>query len=841
MADDKLEVEARLLDFISKDIDGIKKKLGEFKKKVDDVAKSGKKLNSFKKSFANMKNGIANVLKQFGPAALVIGGVTAAISGLTNATKAVVNISKQFQASMSRLKAITRPTADEFSALAAKARELGASTSFSATQAGDAFVELGKLGFEANQIIAASASVLNLAALSQVSMAESAKVTAETLKQFGLYAEESTRVVDVMSKAFNISALDISKFSESMKFVGPIAGQTNVSLEKTTSFLATLANQGIAGSQAGTGLRFMMSQLAQTGSKVSNVLRKSGSSATEFNEKLEDLKKLGLTTGEIMELFGERGGLVASILMSSGDATSHFNTELEKAAGTAKEMSDIILDDLEGDLKIFKSTNEELALSIGDFILPALRATVKAATKVSFALSEAVKGMGVNTKAIKTNGKELDSIIAKRKEYTKRVEEWRKAIKNANGDYVSSPILRGNRRGRQTTIEAANRQIAQLASLMRKLSGDAEEAGKTLNKALGLGKAGEASKALEKIKEDLTDITGGGDGDGGKEKEKESVIAKHGQGSNMLLSEIQKTAKASVAPEQGAESPSNARVSNVRAMIETIQAMEADFSSSKLLESQLLQEQLAEIESSGFSLRTETLAAAEEEVKTLQRQETIDQWAERLQVAQQFASQISNIASSISQTQMNLIEKERRADVTKAEASIKNEKKRAEAIKGINKKAEDEKKKAAKKEKAMALVMSAINTAQAITGALSMKPTPLGVAMAILVGAAGTAQMASIASQQFAMGTDSAPGGTALVGERGPELVNLPRGSQVFTAGETRAIQNSTTTNTTNESGGNTLNFAINDPASGEMLRDALRSGELDNLVSDLKDAIILA
>ncbi|GAI95026.1 unnamed protein product, partial [marine sediment metagenome] len=149
-----LAVEARLKDYISGNLKTITKNMQDFSNKsgstLNNLKKAGKSLN---KVFGGIKDSVKNVAKQFGPAAVAAALLTGAVMKFREAIQFVRDSTINFEKSLSTLKAILQPTTKEFDSLTAKAKELGESTAFSATQASDAFLEMGKRGFDTAQII----------------------------------------------------------------------------------------------------------------------------------------------------------------------------------------------------------------------------------------------------------------------------------------------------------------------------------------------------------------------------------------------------------------------------------------------------------------------------------------------------------------------------------------------------------------------------------------------------------------------------------------------------------------------------------------------------------------
>ena len=346
----------------------------QIKKSLGDTEQAGgENLRGLKEDFKKIDEAmgglggrIGALVKKFGPLVLVLAVVTLGFVGLGKSIQFAVQEGSAFEQSMANLNAITNPTAKGFANLEAQARQLGATTAFSAKEAGDAFIELGKLGLTTNQIIGASQAVLNLAAASGENMAAVAETTAASLAQFQLKASDATEITDVMAKSFTTSALDLGRFSEAMKFAGPVAKGTGQSFKQTTSALGVLANSAIVGSQAGTALRRVMIELDDTGSKVSKVLQDSGSSAKTFQEKLKDLQKIGVgeSTSQLKNLFGLLSVTGAKVLIDSADKVGEFEKVLDKAGGTAKIMSEKRLNTLNGQIKILQSGLSELGIRL---------------------------------------------------------------------------------------------------------------------------------------------------------------------------------------------------------------------------------------------------------------------------------------------------------------------------------------------------------------------------------------------------------------------------------------------------------------------------------------------
>lgn len=178
---------------------------------------------------------------EFNRLALAFGAVTTALGALTGqAIKTAAN----FEASMSRVSAITGATTEQFEALEKQAMELGATTVFSASQAAEGMSFLAMAGFDTNEILAAMPGVLNLAAAGQMDLARASDIASNILTGFQLSAEESGRVVDVMAKAMTTANTNIEQLGYAMKYVAPVAASVGLSIEETAAAVGKLSDSG---------------------------------------------------------------------------------------------------------------------------------------------------------------------------------------------------------------------------------------------------------------------------------------------------------------------------------------------------------------------------------------------------------------------------------------------------------------------------------------------------------------------------------------------------------------------------------------------------------------------
>jgi TP901 family phage tail tape measure protein len=174
-----------------------------------------------------------------------------------------------------------------------QARELGATTRFTAGEVASLQKEFAKLGFDQTEIQNMTEATLQLAAATGTELPRAAEVTGATLRGFGLEAFETQRVVDVMAKSFSSSSLDMEKFATAMSSVAPVAKTAGLSVEKTTALLGTLTDRGLDASTAGTGLRNIFLELSKRG--------------LSFEEAMLQINSATDKNAASLDLFGKRG------------------------------------------------------------------------------------------------------------------------------------------------------------------------------------------------------------------------------------------------------------------------------------------------------------------------------------------------------------------------------------------------------------------------------------------------------------------------------------------------------------------------------------------------------
>ena len=390
---------------ISADISGLTAGLNAAGAKIKNFATQS--VTGMQKFGNSLRAGVTQV-KAFGDSLNKIGGQLQSIAGAaTGVSLAIAGMMAPivlqgagFEQAMANVKAVVGSTRDDFEEMGVTgeenfkklsdlAKELGASTKFSASQVAEAMSFLGMAGFDTNEILASTQATLNLAAAGNLDLAEAADIASNVVTGFGLTAADAGRVMDVMAKASANSNTDIRQLGEALSYVAPVAAATGVSVEETTALIGKLSDAGIQSSRAGTGLLQIFSLLQKGGDQAAATLAKYGLTLDDVNPAVvgatEAIRRLGaanIMTGDMMELFGQRAGPAATILKTVIDNVDEFTESLHNASGEVLEMADIQSDTLLGSFKALMSAVKGLNNAIFEAMGLSLRSAVEWMTGV---------------------------------------------------------------------------------------------------------------------------------------------------------------------------------------------------------------------------------------------------------------------------------------------------------------------------------------------------------------------------------------------------------------------------------------------------------------------------
>lgn len=315
--------------------------------------------------------------------------VTAAVTGLGTAA---VKTAADFDQEMSKVAAISGATGSDFDSLREKAREMGAKTKFSASEAASAMEYMAMAGWKTEDMLDGIEGIMNLAAASGEDLATTSDIVTDALTAFGLSAADSGHFADILAAASSNANTNVSMMGETFKYCAPIAGALGFSAEDTAEAIGLMANSGIKASQAGTSLRSIMNNLAGevtfAGKNIGEVTiatSNADGSMRSLNDILADCRVAfsGLTESEkaanAESLVGKNAMSGFLALMNAGEGDiDKLRGAIENCDGSAESMAETMQDNLNGQLTILKSQLEELAISFGDLLMPTIRKIVSA-------------------------------------------------------------------------------------------------------------------------------------------------------------------------------------------------------------------------------------------------------------------------------------------------------------------------------------------------------------------------------------------------------------------------------------------------------------------------------
>lgn len=327
------------------------------------------KLSTFSNSVQNIGRNLTSVA--------AVGAAPLAFAAATYAN---------FADKMAEVRAVTGATERQFGQLEAKARELGATTSYSASQVAEAMKFLGMAGFNPDQIMAGIPAVLNLARAGSTDLATAADIASDVGSAFGLTADQLGHVADVMAVTASSANTSIEMMGETLKYAAPLAKAAGQSIEDTAATIGILGNNGIKASMAGTDLALIMKAV---GSESKKALAGIGVSTTDAAGNvrgiIDVMKEVGAATASMSQSdrlaffsanFG-RAAKSALILADSGAAMDDLRKKIDGAEGAAARMATMMDDNLGGSFRRFMSAFEGVQISIGKALEGPLKGVVE--------------------------------------------------------------------------------------------------------------------------------------------------------------------------------------------------------------------------------------------------------------------------------------------------------------------------------------------------------------------------------------------------------------------------------------------------------------------------------
>ena len=356
---------------------------------------AGKIASSFGSAMGTVNKQMATLGKFAGGAAkLTMAGMVAAGTAIAGVAAASVEVGKAFESQMSTVAAISGATAQEFAAMEAKAKEMGATTQFSATEAGQAMEYMAMAGWKSADMVDGIEGIMNLAAASGEELASTSDIVTDALTAFGMSASESGKFADVLAAASSNANTNVAMMGESFKYVAPLAGTLGYTAEDTSIALGLMANAGIKGSQAGTSLKTALARMSAPTAKQAAAMKKLGISLTDSEGNMKSLREVtgdlrtsfaGMSESEqaaaASTIFGKEAmsGMLAIINAGESDFDK-LTAAIDGSAGAAERMAAVRLDNLEGDITLLKSAAEGLGIEIYQGMNAPMREAAQAAS-----------------------------------------------------------------------------------------------------------------------------------------------------------------------------------------------------------------------------------------------------------------------------------------------------------------------------------------------------------------------------------------------------------------------------------------------------------------------------
>jgi hypothetical protein len=325
-------------------------------------------------------------------AGAVIGGVL--LASIVMVTKAFM----KFESEMLGVKAVLNGSEEDFIVLTNEAKRLGIVTRFTASEAAAGMGNLARAGFNTGEVMAATGGMLDLAAAGMLDVADAGRIVADVVRGFNLQADQASRIANVLALSAARTNTTVLEMGDAFSFVAPVAGALGVSVEQTAAMMGILADAGMKGSRAGTGLRRI---LAEMGTEISQ----------RGVPALNELLQAGISVPEAFAQFGLRGAPAILALANRAQDVGSLTKALEEADGAAKKMAETRMAGVEGAFLKLKSAVTGLQIELGEQLAPTIhvivnnltimfRAVTKAFTEVTDGGKQSIITFGSMTEAL---------------------------------------------------------------------------------------------------------------------------------------------------------------------------------------------------------------------------------------------------------------------------------------------------------------------------------------------------------------------------------------------------------------------------------------------------------
>lgn len=364
----EIELNDKYLQEASVSADGCAKSIDEFGKQAKEAGEESKD------SLGELSALIASA------------GIAEGIKEITQELYDCAVAAGEFHAQMSTVEAISGATSAEISDLTALAKQMGATTKFTANQAGEAMEYMAMAGWDAAKMMDGLAGIMNLAAASGEDLGTTSDIVTDALTAFKMEASESGQFADILAQTSASANTNVSLLGESFKYVAPLCGTLGYSAEDASIALGLMANAGIKGSQAGTALKTSLANLSAPTDRQSAMMDKLGISLQGSGDTMKSLRELMLDlrgsfgelsaveqTAAASTIFGKEAmsGML-NIINASDEDFNKLVDSIDNCSGAAERMAAIQLDNYAGQITLLESATEGLSIAIGEVLTPSL-------------------------------------------------------------------------------------------------------------------------------------------------------------------------------------------------------------------------------------------------------------------------------------------------------------------------------------------------------------------------------------------------------------------------------------------------------------------------------------
>lgn len=374
------EISQSQYDALQREIVETENALADLERQADQSAVALQKIGATGEKLQSVGASIEGVGKKLLPITTIVGGLGTA----------AVKVAADFDTGMSKVAAVSGATGAELDKLREKAREMGAKTKFSASEAADAMNYMAMAGWKTGDMLDGIEGIMNLAAASGEDLATTSDIVTDALTALGLSASDSGHFADILAAASSNANTNVGMMGETFKYCAPVAGALGFTAEDTAEAIGLMANAGIKSSQAGTAMRTMLTSLTGDVTFVGDAFGEltvqtvnTDGSMRNLGDILTDCRAAFAQMSE-SERAANAEALVGKNAMSGFLAVMNaapadiekLNSAINNCDGTAEKMAETMQDNLAGQLTILKSQLEELAISVGEILMPSIRQIV---------------------------------------------------------------------------------------------------------------------------------------------------------------------------------------------------------------------------------------------------------------------------------------------------------------------------------------------------------------------------------------------------------------------------------------------------------------------------------